>query len=150
MLLLLYIFIFWLWDVDGFKFILHLFSFNSFAESYSRQMIENPWLNIFMYAIATLVLWAFGTPVKVEGCMVVYSIFNSWGSVIHFHTFTSSHLHIYTYHLHIFTSSHLLIFTSTDIIFSSSHLHIFAYAHLHICTRPLRFFLPRLLFVFSL
>ena len=65
-------------------------------------------------------------------------------------TFTSSHLHIYTYHhiiftsshnlliftsTHIiFTSSHLLIITSAHIIFTSSHLHIFTSSHLHIFT----------------
>ena len=54
------------------------------------------------------------------------------------HTFSSSHplsdLLIFTSaHLHIFSSSHLLIFTSSHLhIFSSSHLLIFTSAHLHI------------------
>ena len=51
--------------------ILHFFSFNSFAA------LANRWLNIFMHAIPTLVLWVFGTTLlkEVEGCTVVYSIF---------------------------------------------------------------------------
>ena len=58
------------------------------------------------------------------------------------HTFSSSHLLIFTpSHLHIFSSSHLLIFTSSHLhilssshllIFTSSHLHIFSSSHLHI------------------
>ena len=52
----------------------------------------------------------------------------------HLHIFSSSHLLIFTSsHLHIFSSSHLLIFTSSHLhIFSSSHLLIFTSAHLHI------------------
>ena len=62
---------------------------------------------------------------------------NSRGSVSHlliFHSFSSSHLLIFTSsHLHIiFTSSHLLIFTSSHLlIFWSSHLFIFTPSHLH-------------------
>ena len=60
----------------------------------------------------------------------------------HLHTFSSSHLLIFTpsltpSHLHICSSSHLLIFTSAHLhICSSSHLLIFtsAAAHLHICS----------------
>ena len=62
----------------------------------------------------------------------------------HLHTFSSSHLliftssHLHTFsssHLHICASSHLLIFTSAHLhIFSSSHLLIFTSAHLHICS----------------
>ena len=68
----------------------------------------------------------------------------------HLHTFSSSHLLIFTpSHLHTFSSSHLLIFTSAHLhicsshllitsahlhIFSSSHLLIFTPAHLHICS----------------
>ena len=52
------------------------------------------------------------------------------------HTFSSSHLLIFTpSHLHIFSSSHLLIFTPSHLhICSSSHLLIFTSAHLHICS----------------
>ena len=52
------------------------------------------------------------------------------------HTFSSSHLLIFTSaHLHICSSSHLLIFTSAPLhIFSSSHLLIFTSSHLHICS----------------
>ena len=54
----------------------------------------------------------------------------------HLHTFSSSHLLIFTSsHLHILSSSHLLIFTSSHLhIFSSSHLHIFSSSHLLIFT----------------
>ena len=54
----------------------------------------------------------------------------------HLHTFSSSHLLIFTSaHLHIFSSSHLLIFTSAPLhIFSSSHLLIFTPSHLHMCS----------------
>ena len=54
----------------------------------------------------------------------------------HLHTFSSSHLLIFTpSHLHTFSSSHLLIFTSAHLhICSSSHLLIFTSAHLHICS----------------
>ena len=62
----------------------------------------------------------------------------------HLHTFSSSHLLIFTpsltpSHLHTFSSSHLpshlLIFTSAHLhIFSSSHLLIFTPSHLHICS----------------
>ena len=58
----------------------------------------------------------------------------------HLHTFSSSHLLIFTpsltpSHLHIFSSSHLLIFTSAHLhICSSSHLLIFTSSHLHICS----------------
>ena len=46
--------------------------------------------------------------------------------------FTPSHLHTFS---HTFSSSHLLIFTSAHLhICSSSHLLIFASAHLHICS----------------
>ena len=57
-------------------------------------------------------------------------------SASHLHTFSSSHLLIFTAaRLHIFSSSHLLIFTSSHLhIFSSSHLLIFTSAHLHICS----------------
>ena len=60
----------------------------------------------------------------------------------HLHIFSSSHLLIFTSsHLHILSSSHLLIFTSSHLhilssshllIFTSSHLHIFSSSHLHI------------------
>ena len=52
------------------------------------------------------------------------------------HTFSSSHLLIFTpSHLHICSSSHLLIFTSAHLhIFSSSHLLIFTSSHTHIFT----------------
>ena len=52
------------------------------------------------------------------------------------HTFSSSHLLVFTpSHLHIFSSSHLLIFTSAHLqICSSSHLLIFTSSHLHICS----------------
>ena len=53
----------------------------------------------------------------------------------HLHTFSSSHLLIFTpSHLHTFSSSHLLIFTSAHHICSSSHLLIFTPAHLHTCS----------------
>ena len=54
----------------------------------------------------------------------------------HLHTFSSSHLLIFTpSHLHTFSSSHLLIFTSAHLhICSSSHLLIFTPSHLHICS----------------
>ena len=54
----------------------------------------------------------------------------------HLHIFSSSHLLIFTSsHLHIFSSWHLLIFTPSHLhIFSSSHLLIFTSAHLHICS----------------
>ena len=58
----------------------------------------------------------------------------------HLHTFSSSHLLIFTpsltpSHLHICSSSHLFLFTSSYLhIFSSSHLLIFTSAHLHICS----------------
>ena len=75
-----------------------------------------------------------------------------WGSIKHFHIFTSlhnilqsSHLLIFTSsHLHICSSSHLLIFSSSShlhicsssnlLIFTSSHLLIFTSAHLLIFT----------------
>ena len=50
----------------------------------------------------------------------------------HLHTFSSSHLLIFT-PSHTFSSSHLLIFTPSH-TFSSSHLLIFTSAHLHICS----------------
>ena len=52
------------------------------------------------------------------------------------HTFSSSHLLVFTpSHLHICSSSHLLIFTSAHLhIFSSSHLLIFTSSHTHIFT----------------
>ena len=43
-------------------------------------------------------------------------------------TFTSYHLHIFTYPLHIFSSSHIL-FTSSHLHMSFSHLHIFTSSH---------------------
>ena len=62
----------------------------------------------------------------------------------HLHTFSSSHLLIFTpsltpSHLHICSSSHLLIFTSAHLHICSSshllsHLLIFTSAHLHICS----------------
>ena len=51
----------------------------------------------------------------------------------HLHTFSSSHLLIFTSaHLHICSSSHLLIFTS-------AHLHIFTYSHLHFLSLALTY-----------
>ena len=84
-----------------------------------------------------------------------------WGSIKHFHIFTSlhnilqsSHLLIFTSsHLHICSSSHLLIFSSSShlhicsssnlLIFTSSHLHICSSSHLHILSCPLRLHIIR-------
>ena len=86
--------------------------------------------------------------------------FQKWGSVSHLHTFSSSHLLIFTpsltpSHFHICSSSHLLIFRSSLtsahlhicsslyllshllshlLIFTSAHLHIFSHIFSHICS----------------
>ena len=68
----------------------------------------------------------------------------------HLHTFSSSHLLIFTpSHLHICSSSHLLIITPSHLhTFSSSHLLIFTSAH-HICSSHLLIFTPSHLHICS-
>ena len=66
------------------------------------------------------------------------------GVCYRFDTFTSSHLHTYTYHLHI-SSSHLHIFSSSHLHICTSHLCIFTSAHLQSCLSSHLTRLPRFL-----